>query len=313
MGALSMTTPPHLAGRPDVARAFESLVVDIPPDATLEKFLFEARALMERFGGADPDKAMAGVKAVPVDAGGVHAEYLVPEECRSDLRIVYLHGGAWIGGGLKVYRLLGAVLAKAACCAVLVPEYRLAPEHPYPVPQNDCVAAIEWAYDNGPEGPSPARIGLAGDSAGANLAATSCIRLITAGRRVPDRLALLCGVLDTSTNSFVPRHDPLCSDVSVQGSYALYAQDKIAIDDPLISPIEADETVLGRFPPTLIQASADEFLLEASRRTAAKMMANGQRCVLSTWPLMPHSWHCFLDNLPEAGSALEEVAWFLSA
>jgi epsilon-lactone hydrolase len=308
-----MATPPHLAHRPDVARAFESLVVDIPPDATLEKFLSEARGLMDRFGGADPDAAMAGVTARVVDAGGVHAEYLVPDACRTDLRIVYLHGGAWIGGGLKVYRLLGAVLAKAARCPVLVPEYRLAPEHPYPAPQDDCVAAIEWAYDNGPDGRAPARLAVAGDSAGGNLAATSCIRLITAGRRVPDRLALLSGVLDTSQLDFVARHDPLCSAASVQGSYALYAQDGIAIDDPLISPIEADASVLGAFPPTLIQVSADEFLLEGSRRMAAKMMANGQRCVLSAWPLMPHAWHCFLDKLPEAGAALDEVADFLSA
>ena len=120
--------------REDVARAFKSLEVDLPDDVTPEQFLGLVRDLMGRYGEADAAKALRGVTVKPVDAGGVPAEYIVPDGARTDLRIVYLHGGAWIGGGYPVYRPLGAVLAKSAGCPVLVVDYRLAPENPYPAP-----------------------------------------------------------------------------------------------------------------------------------------------------------------------------------
>lgn len=303
-----MNAPP----RTDVAQAFESLRIDIPPDATPDQFIAIVRELMDRYGGADSSRALAGVSVIPVSAGGVAAEWVVPDGGASDRRIAYLHGGAWIGGGLGVYRLVAAVLAKAAGCAVLAVDYRLAPEHPYPAPLDDCVAAYRWARANGPGGAADAAVCVAGDSAGANLTAALTLRALDEGFPVPERIALMCGVLDLSQTDYVARHDPLSGADSMLGSYALYTQDALAADHPHVSPVAAAAGTLARFPPTLLQASADEFLLEGSRRFAAKLIEQGNRCVLSVWPLMPHSWQTFLDLLPEAEGALEEVAAFLT-
>lgn len=302
-----------LRTRPEVARAFDSLTIDIPPDATPDAFLGIARDLMDRYGGADPERALRGIEVVPVDAGGVAAEYLIPPTVRTDRRFVYLHGGAWIAGGLKAYRLLGAELARASGCAVLVVDYRLAPEHPFPAGLDDATAAFDWARANGPGGPGQAEVCLSGDSAGANLAAALCVRRLAKAGTLPHRLALLCGVLDLDNVGDVARHDPLCSAASLAGSFGLYTQGRIALDDPLVSPIKAASDILARFPPTLVQVSGAEYLLGGSRRFAARMIDAGARTVLSVWPDMPHSWQCFVDTLPEAKGALGEIADFFNA
>lgn len=298
--------------RPDIAAAFASLTLDIPPDATPEAFLGLARELMDRYGGADAAAVLRGVEVVPADVGGVPCEYVVPPDHRRDRRIVYLHGGGWIAGGLPAYRLLGAVLAKLSGCAVLVPEYRLAPEHPFPAGLNDAITAFDWAGRHGPAGRHAADISLAGDSAGANLAAALCIARVREGGVLPVRLALLCGVLDLEPGDDAARYDPLCSAASLGGSFGLYTQGTVAIDDPMVSPIRAPEDVLERFPPTLVQASGAEFLLGGSRRFAGRLADAGIRNVLSVWPNMPHSWQCFVDTLPEAQGALAEAADFLN-
>ena len=302
-----------LRTRPEVARAFDSLTIDIPPDATPDAFLGIARDLMDRYGGADPERALRGIEVVPVDAGGVAAEYLIPPTVRTDRRFVYLHGGAWIAGGLKAYRLLGAELARASGYAVLVVDYRLAPEHPFPAGLDDATAAFDWAGANGPDGPGQAEVCLAGDSAGANLAAALCVRRLAKAGTLPHRLALLCGVLDLDNVGDVARHDPLCSAASLAGSFGLYTQGRIALDDPLVSPIKAASDILARFPPTLVQVSGAEYLLGGSRRFASRLIDAGARTVLSVWPGMPHSWQCFVDTLPEAKGALGEIADFFNA
>lgn len=300
------------SSRADVAQAFESLKIDIPADATADQFIAIVRGLMGRYGGADPARALQGVDVRPVQAGGVSSEWLVPANAQAGRRIVFLHGGAWIGGGLPVYRLVAAVLAKASSCAVLAVDYRLAPENPYPAPLDDCVAAYRWALANGPDGPGAASVCVAGDSAGGNLTAAVTLRAIEEGLDIPERIAILCGVLDLSQVDYVARHDPLSGKDSLLGSYALYAQGSVPPDHPHVSAIEASAETLSRFPPTLLQVSADEFLLEGSRRFAAKLIEGGNRTVLSVWPLMPHSWQAFLDTLPEAEAALEEVASFFT-
>lgn len=303
---------PNTPTRADVLQAFESLRIDLPAAATADQFIAIVRDLMSRYGGATPDRALQGVSVQPVDAAGVPAEWLVALNADAGRRIVFLHGGAWIGGGLPVYRLVAAVLAKAAGCPVLAVDYRLAPENPYPAPLDDCVAAYRWALNNGPEGPGKASVCVSGDSAGGNLTAVLTLRALEDGFEPPERIAILCGLLDLSQTEYVARHDPLSSKDSMLGSYALYAQGKIAPDDPHVSPVEASDELLSRFPPTLLQASADEFLLESSRRFAARLIGTGNRTVLSVWPAMPHSWQAFLDLLPEAEAALEEVANFFT-
>ncbi|MDB5575523.1 MAG: alpha/beta hydrolase [Bradyrhizobium sp.] len=81
--------------------------------------------------------------------------------------------------------------------------------------------------------------------------------------------------------------------------------------DPLVSPLQASDETLARFPPTLLQVSNSEFLLWDAQQFAAKLIAGGVRTLLSVWAGMPHVWQIF-PFLPEADAALAEAATFLN-
>ncbi len=312
-----MTTPTGTARppRPDIQRAFAHLTPLAPQaGASPEAQLIAARAFVDRYGDVEPRGALRGVDVTPMNIGECQAEWLVPRNARKGDRLVYLHGGGWFAGGLESHRPLASVVAELTGCATLLVAYRLAPEAPFPAAVEDCVAALSWATDNGPEGRAPARsLLLAGDSAGANLAAAVCLLAIGAGRRTPDRLAMICAPLDGAPNpSRGTRPDIVAGNGELERAMAAYVQGQAPIDDPRISPLKADEGLLARFPPTLLQASGAEYLLWDSQAFAGRLIDAGVRTSLSVWPAMPHVWHAFLDLLPEARQALAEIAAFLT-
>ena len=91
---------------------------------------------------------------------------------------LHLHGGGWVSGSGGNYLPLAADISAAAKCAVLLPDYRLAPEHPFPAGLDDCVAAHQWLTANGPNGPGAAKVTfVAGDSAGGNLTLATLLAL----------------------------------------------------------------------------------------------------------------------------------------
>ncbi len=174
------------------------------------------------------------------------------------------------------------------------------------------MCAIRWASHNGPEGPARAkRLGLAGDSAGGNLAAAACIRLINAGEPVPDRLALICAALDVAPPNSAVVGDGNVDAAGVAMMMSMYAPGVDSLEQAELSPLNANAETLGQFPPTLLQASGAEYLLHDAQRFMARLTAARRRAVLSLWPDLPHVWHAFTALLPEAPAALDEVADFL--
>jgi acetyl esterase/lipase len=304
-----------LRARPEVADAFRKLVAGVQASATSDITKIVGNLMEVYAGAANPVAASRDVEITEVLAGGVKSQFYVPTSGnRSNARILYIHGGAWCGGTLSGYRALAATLARQSATAVLLIDYRLAPEHQVPDGLNDCIAAYEWLLQNGPQGCTVAkRIPIAGDSAGGNLAAALTIRRITEGQSPPSRLALIAGTLDLGVSSYVARHDPLAGPESTPLTLQVYAPGPDSTSDPLINPMAASDPVLESFPPTLLQASNDEYLMGSSESFARRLIASGVRTVLSGWPLMPHVWHNFLDTIPEARAALSEVASFLGA
>jgi len=173
--------------------------------------------------------------------------------------------------------------------------------------------AYAWAVDSGPDGRQPVRwLSLAGDSAGGNLAAATCLLVGERQARSPDRLGLIAGSLDNiPAGGRIGRDDPLCTPEGFANSAAAYLPPGVTADDPHVSPIYAARDQLARFPPTLIQVSGAEALLYDSRRFAERLQAADVQTLLSVWPGLPHVWHCFLGQLPEAEAALRELACFL--
>src|SRR5581483_6367750 len=111
------------------------------------------------------------VQVTNVKVGDIPCTWVVAPGADPAVRLLYLHGGGFVSGSGGYYLNLAAHLSRAAKCVVLLPDYRLAPEHPFPEGLDDCVAAHDWLRANGPAGPSAAKATfVAGDSAGGNLA-----------------------------------------------------------------------------------------------------------------------------------------------
>jgi acetyl esterase/lipase len=300
--------------RPDIERAFDHLASGALP-APSEDPIAAMRAFVDRYGDVEPRGPLPAKEVRPVRAGGVPAEWILPHQLLGDERIVLLHGGGWVAGGLNSHRPMAAALAEMSGLAVLLVDYRLAPEHPFPAGFDDCRAAFAWALKNGPGGAgTEAPVYLVGDSAGGNLSAAVCVDAIASGARTPDRLVLMSPVLDGSPNPARGAAAAANGDhASLEAMMTLYMQSREQIENPRVSPLMAASDILARFPPTLIQASNAEFLVWDAGEFARRLMTGGVRVSLSIWPAMPHVWQAFLSLLPEAREALGEAAGFLTA
>src|SRR5690606_18862010 len=133
-------------------------------------------------------------RTVPGPAGEIPVKIFTPGGTGPFPLLVYLHGGGWVIGSPSTHARLCAELAEGAGVTVMSVDYRLAPEHPAPAPLEDCVAAITWTAANAAEiGADASRFAVAGDSAGANLAAASALKLRDEGGRLPEFLLLFYG------------------------------------------------------------------------------------------------------------------------
>lgn len=300
-----------MAMRPELAEVFAHLRRE--PDPALDP-VAAMRAMVEGYGMGCSGAGLAACRVVPVRIGAIAAEWLVPPGAGAG-RIVYCHGGGWVAGSLSSHRALAAELALASGQAVLVPDYRLAPEHPFPAGLTDCAEALAFARDKGPGGAEPCeRLALAGDSAGGNLAAAIALGLSPVADVPPvDRLLLISPFLGIApvAGGFAGEPDDPAVVGEAMGLVAqLYAPQHDAAD-PAISPMLADDALLARLPPTLILASAAETLRGQALVFAQHAWSLGRPLRLSLWPDMPHVWPVFIGKLVEADAALREAGEFL--
>jgi acetyl esterase/lipase len=310
--------------RGELERAFARVAeLGVSADLTgitdpLQQFVTIIRTLMPRYGDVGSPWNLEGVTFAPVVAGNVTAEWSVPQEADPEHRIVYIHGGGWVGGGPHDYRAMTATLARLARASVLVVDYRLAPEHRFPSGLEDCVNAFRWAARNGPETGArkqtrQGRLSLVGDSAGGNLAAATCLELAVNNERLPDRLVLIAGTLDNlPPPDRTGIDDPIVTAASLAAATVAYLGSGGNPSDYRVSPVYAPRELLAKFPPTLLQASTIETLVYDARRFATRLEDAGVRTNLSTWPELPHVWHAFLGLFPEAVEALQEIADFVN-
>ena len=314
--------------RPDVDRAYRHLAdlvagIDLSEiDDPVEQWLTAARLhVMPRHGAVGVPIDVEGITYTPVLANGVEAQWVTAENSHHAQRIVYIHGGGWICGTPHDYREISATLARLTGASILMVDYRLAPEHPFPAGLDDCEIAYNWALENGPDTGVATRSGrgqtervtMAGDSAGANLSVATCLRIAQKGGRLPDRLALIAGVFDNVTpRTLTGVDDPIITVEGMARIITAYVPASVNYRDPFISPVFAQPDLLASFPPTLIQVSSCELLAQDSMAFTDCLKRAGVRVDLNIWPDLPHVWHAFLGLLPEARQALGELAEYLS-
>ena len=260
---------------------------------------------------------------VPVDAGGVSAEWVLAPGADPARRLLYIHGGAFVMGSPKSHRTLTSRLSALTGGAVLAIDYRLMPEHPRQAGIDDCRAAYRWLLDHGPDGLLPARaLFVAGDSAGGNLTLSLIQWVRDAGLRAPDAAVALSPLTDATLASPSLRAN-LHSDAMLGPLFGPMArvpqalllwfgwwQTRIRPCDPRVSPLRGD---LTKLPPVLLQASEVEMLFDDSRRYVNRAQAAGSPARLQRWNHMVHVWQIFNPELPEAEEALAEIGKFLEA
>jgi acetyl esterase/lipase len=243
-----------------------------------------------------------------VDAGGVPALWVRTPSASADRTIVYLHGGGYVIGTAEGYRELTSHLGRAADAQVLVVDYRLAPEHPFPAAVDDAVAAYRWLLSTGV---SPKSVVIAGDSAGGGLTMATLLALRDAGVPLPAAAATLSPWVDLEctgeTMTTKADVDPVVQREGVIGMAAMYlaGQDP---HNPLASPLFGD---LSGLPPLLIQVGTRETLLDDSIRLAGRAERAGVDVTFETFEEAPHVWHVFSSFLPEGRDALDQIAAFM--
>jgi len=251
--------------------------------------------------------APAGVTCTPVEAGGVSAEWSVADGAAEDKVILYVHGGGYVMGSAGSHRDVTGRLSKASGARVLSLNYRLAPEHPFPAPVDDAVAAYRWLLA---QGISSSNVAIAGDSAGGGLAFATLLALRDAGDPVP---AAGVGIspwvdMEGTGESMTTRAavDPVIQKEGLLKMAKLYLGDADP-KNPLAAPLHAN---LAGLPPLLIHVGDAETLLNDATRITERARKAGVDVTLKIWDEMPHVWHMFAPILPEGQQAIEEIGAF---
>jgi epsilon-lactone hydrolase len=248
------------------------------------------------------------ISIVPVDAAEVSGEWVSSPGAAPQQVLYYLHGGGYNSGSCVTHRELAAHLCLASGARVLLLNYRLAPEHPFPAAVEDAAAGYRWLLA---QGIGPRQIVIGGDSAGGGLAVAAMLRLREHRLALPAAAVLLSPWLDLAlTGSSLQDRaalDPLGSLEGLKQAARLYLDD-VDPKNPLASPLYAD---LSGMPPLLIQVGDHELLLSDSTRLAERARAAGVEVSLEVWEEMWHVWHAWAGSLPEGRQAIERIGVFI--
>ena len=243
-----------------------------------------------------------------VNAGGVTAEWVTAQGASDSRIVLYFHGGGYIIGSPRTHRAMLAELSQASSARVLALDYRLAPEHPFPAPVEDSVATYRWLLN---EGYDPARIAMAGDSAGGGLTVSALVQLRYLGLPLPAAGVCVSPWVDMEGlgESMETRAeaDPMVGKENLMVSAKTYlgGADPRA---PLAAPLYAD---LRGLPPILIQVGDAEVLLDDSTRLAGVAREAGVEVQMDVWDDMIHVWHLFAPILPEGKQAISQAGEFI--
>ncbi len=267
--------------------------------------LLRRRAAMidRHFGGVAPSERTHAEQL----SDDVSAQWIGPRERQQDGAILYLHGGAFCVHLPATYRAFCADLARRTQVPVLLPDYRLAPEHPAPAALDDCELAYRWLLQDVPA----ERIVLAGDSAGGNLALALLQRCRPAGLPMPAGAVLLSPMTDFSGEGwsmhFNEKRDVMFTLEALDTVVGHYLP-RVLADDPQVSPLRGDWSGL---PPLRFHVSSSEMLLDHSLRAVERAQLAGVDAQAAVWLNLPHVFPLF-ELLREANQCRGDLAAFVA-
>ncbi len=253
-----------------------------------------------------------GATARDATIGGVRCLVCAPDPGRTAVAdgtaaILYLHGGGYRLGSPAGWANFASRLAVAAGCRIVVPYYRLAPEHPFPAALHDALAVYRGLIAAGARPPL-----VGGDSAGGGLAVAVALACRSASAALPGGLILLSPWVDLTVGnpSYLSRPgDLLFPRAAAEEAARQYLQGHAA-RDPLASPVEGD---LTGFPPVLLFASEDECLIDDALALQARLVAARVPVETHLVPGMTHVWPVIAPDLPQSKSAITAIAGFVAS
>ena len=256
-----------------------------------------------------------GVRYTPGTLGGVPGEW-VERDGVADIAasprptLMYVHGGGFVGCSPRTHRPITASFALQGF-RVFAPAYRLAPEHPFPVPLDDVAAAWRALRSQHDAEATSQRLVLTGESAGGNLVLALMLVLRDAGERLPDAAAVFSPATDlTGASPSIAgngERDAMFHGPSLENLGKAYLGAAGDATNPLISPLFGD---LHGLPPLLVHVAEEEALRDDGLRFAQKARAAGVHVETTVWPVVPHAWQ-LLARVPEARRSLARAAEFL--
>jgi acetyl esterase/lipase len=247
-----------------------------------------------------------GVQIQEMQLGGVRGEWVSADAAHSRATLLYLHGGGYFACTPRTHRPVTTAFALAGL-RTFAPDYRLAPEHPFPAALDDALAVYRALL----ESHDPRTLVIAGDSAGGGLSMALLLRLRDEGLPLPAAAALFSPFVDLAATGESARLNHTRCAMFTPEVFPRAAQWYLGERDrrtPLASPLYAD---LHALPPLLIHVGEDETLLDDSRRLAQRTRAAGTSVTLKEWPRVPHVWQLFHRWVPEGRASLQEAATFL--
>jgi acetyl esterase/lipase len=251
-----------------------------------------------------------GARFQPADAGSVRAEWMEMPHMNAERAFLLLHGGGYNAGSPRTHRKMAAHLSRAGNMRVLVPDYRLAPEHAFPAAVKDALTAYGWLLE---EGFVEDNIIVGGDSAGGGLALSMLLALREGGAKMPRAAVLLSPWTDLTVSSGsyerMRKLDPIISREGLREAGLLYAGGRDPAD-PMASPLFAD---LRGLPPLLVQVGGDETMFDDSRVFAERARAAEVEVSLKIFDGMWHVHQSGAPDVPESVAAYNDIAAFIRA
>ncbi len=290
---------------PEIERVFTTWRELFPHEegATIDDF-------RRSWDGTFAQQPVAGDAVVEeVSAGGVRSLEISIGDQPVERQVLLFHGGGYMCGNPEGVRDLATRLARAARARVLVPDYRLAPENPFPSAVDDAGKVYRFLLgrDQAPE-----RLAVVGESAGGGLAVATLLAVKQDGLPLPAAAVTMSAWVDMTVSgesvTTKAKVDPIASGDSLRMAAMAYLQGQ-APTTPLASPLHGE---LSGLPPLLIQVGSEEVLLDDSTRLAERARAAGVDVTLEVADDLPHVFQYFASFLPQAQAAIDRAGEFVT-
>lgn len=249
----------------------------------------------------------AGVRYERGAVAGIPVVRAIPDEDRGLYGVVFLHGGAFCFMSAWTHHRLAGHIAASCRAQVVVPDFALAPERPFPAAVEECVAVVGAVRDGRPDG----LVALMGDSSGGGLALSVLLEIRDASARLPFAAVLMAPWLDLTLSSSsvatAAESDVILTEQNLRATASIYL-DGAAADDVRASPLYGD---FHDLPPIYVQASGRDLLRDDSIRLRDNCAEQGVGLRFELFSDMLHSFQFFAGNMPEADIAVSRSAAFV--